>query len=101
MKTINPRVDNSIEYATKYFFKYRQQCENIAKYAKELVAEAHLEEYFLGDITCEYQPADGLVIVFELDDGYAPHNIGCSSFFGLFSKNIKDITIDNIKGLNI
>lgn len=100
-KAISPHTENSIGFAIKYYHLYMQQCDNLAKKANELVANTHLAEYIIDDISCEYSPSVGLVFVMELDDGEAPHNIRCSSFFELFNGDIDEITIQDLKKLSL
>ena len=78
-----------------------QQCDNLAKIAKELIANTHLSEYIIDDISCEYSPSVGLVFILELNDGEIPHNIRCSSFFELFNSDIDEITIQDLKMLSL
>lgn len=75
------------------------QCDNIATKANELIEGTHLAEYIIDDISCEYNPNIGLFFVVEMNDGEAPHNIRCSSFFELFKGDIDEITIQDLKML--
>lgn len=78
-----------------------QQCDNLAKRAKELIEGTHLAEYIIDDISCEYGPSVGLFFVVDMKDGEIPHNIRCSSFFELFKRDIDEITIQDLKMLSI
>ena len=100
-KSISPHTTNSIGYAIQYYHQYMQQCDNLAKRANELVANTHLEDYIIDDISCEYSPSVGLVFIMELNDGQDPHNIRCSSFFELFKGDIDEITIQDLKRLSL
>ena len=100
-KSISPHTTNSIGYAMRYYHKYMQQCDNLAKAANELVANTHLAEYILDDISCEYSPSIGLFFVVDMNDGEIPHNIRCSSFFELFKGDIDEITIQDLKRLSL
>lgn len=100
-KAISPHTTNGIGYAIQYYHKYMQQCDNLAKAANELIAGTHLADYINDDITCEYNPSDGLIFVIDMTDGEAPHNIRCSSFFELFNGDIDEITIQDLKMLSL
>lgn len=100
-KAISPHIENSIGYAIQYHYKYMQQCDNLAKKANELIEGTPLAEYIINDIGCEYSPSVGLVFIMELNDGEAPHNIRCSSFFELFKGDIDEITIQDLKSLSL
>lgn len=100
-KAISPHTEKSIGYAIQYYYKYMQQCDNLAKRANELIEGTHLAEYITDDISCEYSPSIGLCFVVEMKDGEVPHNIRCSSFFELFNRDIDEITIRDLKMLSL
>lgn len=100
-KAISPHIENCIGYAIRYYHQYMQQCDNLAKFANELIKETHLADYIIDDITCEYSPSSGLVFVVDMKDEEIPHNIRCSSFFDLFDGDIDEITIQDLKMLCI
>lgn len=100
-KAISPRTTNGIGYAIQYYHKYMQQCDNLAKKANELIEGTHLADYIIDEISCEYNPSDGLIFVIDMNDKEVPHNIRCSSFFELFEGDIEDITIQDLKRLSL
>lgn len=100
-KSISPHTTNCIGYAIQYYHQYMQQCDNLAKRANELVANTHLADYIIDDISCEYSPSIGLTFVVDMNDGKVPHNIRCASFFELFSGDIDEITIQDLKRLSL
>ena len=100
-KAISPHTTNGIGYAMKYYHQYMQQCDNLAKFANELIEGTHLADYIIDDISCEYNPSLGLFFVVDMKDGEVPHNIRCSSFFELFKGDIDEITIQDLKMLSL
>ena len=97
----NRHIGQCISYEIKYYHQHEQQCDNLARRATELIELSKLQDFFDGDITCEYQQNNGLVFVFELYDGESPHNVKCSLFFELFEGDISKITIQDLKRLFI
>lgn len=100
-KAISSQIENSIGSAIKYYYKYMQQCDNLAKRANELIANTHLAEYITDEISCEYSPSIGLIFVVEMNDREIAHNIRCSSFLELFNSDIDEITIQDLKRLSL
>lgn len=100
-KAISPHIENCIGFAIQYYHQYQQQCDNLAKFANELIEGTHLADYIIDDISCEYSPSLGLFFVIDMRDGEVPHNIRCSSFFELFKGDIDEITIQDLKMLSL
>ena len=100
-KAISPHIKNCIGFAIQYYHQYQQQCDNLAKFANELIGGTHLADYIIDDISCEYSPSLGLFFVVDMRDKEVPHNIRCSSFFELFKGDIDEITIQDLKMLSL
>lgn len=100
-KGISSHIEKSIGSAVKYYYQYMQECDNLAKRANELIANTHLAEYIIDDISCEYSPSIGLYFVVDIKDRDFPHSIRCLPFFELFNSDIDDITIQDLKRLSL